>query len=266
MSFTQLKDKQHEKISVDKLFKVFNNAFLSQNLQAVTPNCPNWLFLRPDTATHGENAGVNPSYTDHAQSVRYPFMVWLILQNKPVGEYVERLLVRPRVRPHRPILGYLLKILQGAFKMNANHIKQAVSAQSATDKGNDTTSVSTEPKTPNYSHEFITEFEAVSDIMGVNRRVALASLTASTDIITGEIKQEIINTADCCIEYYSELLALLHEAKDRLTATNPTYTIKSDTPAINRTFDTKEQAQMFAEQIKQDYPTAVIECVKNGGV
>ena len=37
--------------------------------------------------------------------------------------------------------------------MNAKHItqatKQAVSAQSATDKGNDTTSVSTEPKTPN---------------------------------------------------------------------------------------------------------------------
>ena len=55
-------------------------------------------------------------------------------------------------------------------------------------------------------------------------------------------------------------------SKANNTQAQNTYTIKSDTPAIYRTFDTKEQAQMFAEQIKQDYPTAVIERVKNGGV
>ncbi|MDO4896297.1 MAG: hypothetical protein Q3971_02945 [Moraxella sp.] len=61
-----------------------------------------------------------PPYTDHHTAphgvlVRFPLMVWLILQNKPFGEYVKRFLVRPRVRPHRPNTGFSTQNLKGAF-------------------------------------------------------------------------------------------------------------------------------------------------------
>ena len=93
---------------------------LSQNTIAVTPNGLNWLFLRPNTA---KGAGVSPSYTQSLPAKLLadfrPFMVWLILQNKPVGEYVKRLLLLPRVRPHRPFMGKLLKTTIGASIMTA---------------------------------------------------------------------------------------------------------------------------------------------------
>lgn len=89
-----------EKLSIDTPAKSGNNGILTQNLQAVTPNGLNWLFYCL-------------SYTLNPVDLR-PFMLWLILQNKPIGEYAKRLLVRPRVRPQRPFMGYLLKTLQGA--------------------------------------------------------------------------------------------------------------------------------------------------------
>lgn len=90
-----------EKLSIAKVIMTGYYVILTQNLQAVTPNGLNWLFYCL-------------SYTLNPVDLR-PFMLWLILQNKPFGEYAKRLLVRPRVRPQRPFMGYLLKTLQGAF-------------------------------------------------------------------------------------------------------------------------------------------------------
>ncbi|OAV05138.1 hypothetical protein [Moraxella catarrhalis] len=109
MNKIQCKLKLSEIISLDKIDEIRQNGVLSQKQKAVTPNRQNWLFLRPNTAQHGIGSGVNLPYTDHhtAKSglVRFPLMVWLILQNKPLGEYAERLLFVPRVRPHRLFLG-----------------------------------------------------------------------------------------------------------------------------------------------------------------
>ncbi|UXZ05544.1 hypothetical protein [Moraxella nasicaprae] len=117
MNKIQFKAIFDENISLDKSVNVEYDKNLSQNLLAVTPNGLNWLFLRPNTAQSG--VGMNPSYTHNVDTLCFPFMVWLILQNKPVGEYVKRYLVRPRVRPHRPFMGKLLKTLLGASIMTA---------------------------------------------------------------------------------------------------------------------------------------------------
>lgn len=111
-----------EFISLAKVAGVKYDERLSQNYKAVTPNGLNWLFLRPNTATSGIVAGVNPSYTGNVFTLYFPFMVWLILQNKPVGEYVKRYLCKPRVRPHRPFLGLLTQNYKGASIMTANAI------------------------------------------------------------------------------------------------------------------------------------------------
>ena len=102
----------NENISLHKPQPNSDNGVLSQKQKAVTPNCLNWLFLRLNTV---KGAGVNPSYINYAQRVDYPFMVWLILQNKPIGEYVKRLLFVPRVKPHRPFLGCLTQKTKGVF-------------------------------------------------------------------------------------------------------------------------------------------------------
>lgn len=104
MNILHLKHLGSENISLHKPQPNSDNGVLSQKQKAVTPNCLNWLFLRLNTA---KGVGVNPSYINYAQRVDYPFMVWLILQNKPIGEYVKRLLFVPRVKPHRPFLGCL---------------------------------------------------------------------------------------------------------------------------------------------------------------
>ncbi len=107
-------------LAFDNCLKQDYDNDLSQNLLAVTPNCQNWLFLRPNT---GSSASVSTPYSNLTKAIsrskRYPLMVWLILQNKPFGEYVERLLTEPRVGPRRPNLGYFLNKLLGAFNMNA---------------------------------------------------------------------------------------------------------------------------------------------------
>ncbi|MFA9487189.1 MULTISPECIES: hypothetical protein [unclassified Moraxella] len=108
-----------EILSLAKIAGVKYDERLSQNELAVTPNGLHWLFLRPNTA---KGAGVNPSYIGNVNTLYFPFMVWLILQNKPVGEYVKRLLIQPRVRPHRPFMGKLLKTELGASIMTANPI------------------------------------------------------------------------------------------------------------------------------------------------
>ena len=115
LNLIHLQSQMREKLSFAKTTILNNNGVLSQNAKAVTPNGLNWLFLRLNVAQSGTGAGVNPSYIDLATSKRFPLMVWLILQNKPIGEYVKRLLLQPRVRPHRPNLGLLLKIAKGAF-------------------------------------------------------------------------------------------------------------------------------------------------------
>ncbi|MCL1623657.1 hypothetical protein M2R47_05310 [Moraxella sp. Tifton1] len=110
MNIISVKEYLSEIISLDKINEMLQNSVLSQNLLAVTPNGLNWLFY----CSNSDDLAI-PPYNHTAQSVRFPFMVWLILQNKPIGEYVKRLLTEPRVRPHHPNLGFLLNKLLGAF-------------------------------------------------------------------------------------------------------------------------------------------------------
>ncbi|WP_143821549.1 hypothetical protein [Moraxella cuniculi] len=95
----------NEIISLAKTAGVKYDGNISQKCKAVVPNCPNWLFLRP-------------SYTQNLHTADFrPFMLWLILQNKPIGEYAERLLYIPRVKPQHPFMGKLLKKCKGVFTM-----------------------------------------------------------------------------------------------------------------------------------------------------
>lgn len=119
MKEISLKQELIKNISLAKIAGVKYDERLSQNTLAVTPNGLNWLFLRPNTA---KGAGVNPSYIGNVNTLYFPFMVWLILQNKPVGEYVKRLLMLPRVRPHRPFLGLLTQNNIRSIPMNTNPI------------------------------------------------------------------------------------------------------------------------------------------------
>lgn len=121
MKEISLKQELIKNISLAKNAGVKYDEPLSQKLKAVTPNGLNWLFLRPNTAKAGIGVSVSPSYMQTLPMLANfrPFMVWLILQNKPVGEYVKRFLLVPRVRPHRPFMGKLLKNLKGASIMTA---------------------------------------------------------------------------------------------------------------------------------------------------
>lgn len=96
----------NENKSLDKQVDATNNGVLSQKLIAVTPNCSNWLFLRPNTAQSGTGAGVNPSYICFT-STKPSSYDGVILQNKPIGEYAERFLLVPRVDP--------ITLLKGCF-------------------------------------------------------------------------------------------------------------------------------------------------------
>lgn len=86
-----------EFFSLVLLVKMIENLILSQKVKAVKPNRQTMAFFMPIT-------GQFLPYTGY---LRLCFMVWLILQNKPLGEYVERLLLLPRVRPNHPILAVL---------------------------------------------------------------------------------------------------------------------------------------------------------------
>lgn len=66
---------------------------------------------------------------------------------------------------------------------------------------------------------YIQEFESHSDRMGVKRRIALASLTVSTETLNDPIFDDVRGGVDDCISYYTELLAMLHTAKERLDST-----------------------------------------------
>lgn len=98
----QQKSKNTEKISLPKCLScvasVGDNGVLSQNSKAVKPNRQTMAFFMPNTG----------QFLPYTGFLRLSFMVWLILQNKPVGEYVKRLLLRPRVRPNHPIVVFPL--------------------------------------------------------------------------------------------------------------------------------------------------------------
>lgn len=83
-----------EFFSLDNLGKIANNAILSKT-KSGTPNRQIMAFFMP----------IIGQFLPYTGFLRLFFMVWLILQNKPFGEYVERLLFVPRVRPNHPILG-----------------------------------------------------------------------------------------------------------------------------------------------------------------
>lgn len=94
----------------------------SQNVKAVKPNRQNWLFYCPKSDKDKASPIIYAKFITNNKINLRPFMVWLILQNKPVGEYAKRYLLQPRVRPHRPSLGLLTQNVKGVFTMNANTI------------------------------------------------------------------------------------------------------------------------------------------------
>lgn len=94
MSKFNFKVLMSEFFSLVKVAGVKDNSFLSKT-NSGSPNRHTLAFFMPIT-------GQILPYTGF---LRLFFMVWLILQNKPLGEYVERLLLVPRVRPNHPILG-----------------------------------------------------------------------------------------------------------------------------------------------------------------
>lgn len=108
MNLIQINKAIDEKISLATPCQSSNNERLSQNHKAVTPSGYYWLFLCP-------SHGISLPYIQFAPMGKLPLMVWLILQNKPFGEYVERYLCEPRVRPYRPILGLSTQNHKGAF-------------------------------------------------------------------------------------------------------------------------------------------------------
>lgn len=111
--------KNSEKLSLEKMGECLQNGVLYQKHIAVKPYRQNWLFLRPNTT---KGTGVNPSYPQSPILAFVCFMVWLILQNKPIGEYAKRLLYVPRVRPHHPFLGLFTQNHIGVFNMKTNPI------------------------------------------------------------------------------------------------------------------------------------------------
>lgn len=107
MSKFNFKGLMSEFFSLDNLGKIANNATLSKIISG-TPNRQIMAFFMPITG----------QFLPYTGFLRLFFMVWLILQNKPFGEYVERLLIIPRVRPNHPILGYFpltQKLLGGYY-------------------------------------------------------------------------------------------------------------------------------------------------------
>lgn len=119
MNIIQHKPINHEKISFAINGASGDNGILSK-VKAVSPNCQNWLFLRPNTATNGIGAGVNPSYKDFVPTKHLSSYDGVTPQNKPFGEYVGRLLLLPRVNPIT-LFGRFSQTqkVKGAFTMNA---------------------------------------------------------------------------------------------------------------------------------------------------
>ncbi len=114
MKNIQHRELYHEKISFAINRASGDNGILSKKSLAVKPHRQNWLFLRPNTV------GVNPSYKDFVQTKHLSFYDGVTPQNKPIGEYVGRFLVMPRVNPIT-LFGRFSQTQKaiGAFTMNA---------------------------------------------------------------------------------------------------------------------------------------------------
>ncbi len=119
MKNIQHRELYHEKISFAINRASGDNGILSKKSLAVKPHRQNWLFLRPNTV------GVNPSYKDFLQTKLLSFYDGVTPQNKPIGEYVGRFLVMPRVNPIT-LFGRFSQTQKtlGAFTMNANTLKK----------------------------------------------------------------------------------------------------------------------------------------------
>lgn len=117
LNYIQQKSKNTEKISLPKCLSyvagVGNNGILSKIISG-TPNRQLLAFFMPKW--YQLPCKQSNIHALNISNFGYIFvMVWLILQNKPIGEYVKRLLIMPRVRPHRPIAVFPLtqKLLGG---------------------------------------------------------------------------------------------------------------------------------------------------------
>lgn len=109
-----------EKLSFAIQFVSGDNGILSKTNSDYANIAKTWLFLRPNTATSGIGAGVNPSYKDFVQTKHLSYYDGVTPQNKPFGEYVGRFLLVPRVNPIT-LFGRFSQTqkLIGAFAMNA---------------------------------------------------------------------------------------------------------------------------------------------------
>lgn len=107
MNLIKFKLKTSENISLATDKQMGNNGVLSQNEIAVTPNCQNWLFycLSQDN---------NLSYQGFVPTKHLSNYDGVTPQNKPIGEYVGRLLFRPRVNP--------ITLFIGRFSQTQNEI------------------------------------------------------------------------------------------------------------------------------------------------
>lgn len=85
---------------------------LSQKYLAVMPNGLNWLFLCPNFIK-----GMNPSYLANLGKV---LMVWLILQNKPIGKYAKRFTRYTESETTPPIIRAFNSKYLGVFAMKTN--------------------------------------------------------------------------------------------------------------------------------------------------
>lgn len=96
--------------------KKYCNMYLLSKTNSSMPNCKQAFFMPEEL--------VKPTISQHSQgntiiSCNNMPNGWLILQNKPLGEYVERLLLVPRVKPTTNIIYWLfLKNSEGVFTMN----------------------------------------------------------------------------------------------------------------------------------------------------
>ncbi|UNU73650.1 hypothetical protein LU293_01690 [Moraxella nasovis] len=116
MNIIQKTTAKREFISLAKINECLQNSVLSQKCKAVRHTAQTGFFI---AYSQGKPTISNAFWC-------YSLMVWLILQNKPFGEYVERLLYIPRVRPHHPFAGLLLKNCKGAYSMNTSILNHSL--------------------------------------------------------------------------------------------------------------------------------------------
>lgn len=111
--------------TLDNQGKMRNNVILSQNSKAVTPNCQNWLFYCLKSAINHLMAHTPAERPSYLGKIRLSDYVGVIVQNKPIGEYAQRLLWKPRVNPNALFFGLSQTLKKSKGVQPMNKIKQS---------------------------------------------------------------------------------------------------------------------------------------------